>query len=104
MDGIIDSMDSSLNKLWEVVEDRGTWFATVCGVTKSWRQLSDLTVTTTNQNRSRITNKEEKTSHTGEKKNGRRSKAGKGVKLLCTKGKSYQNVLYRIENITRALQ
>ena len=75
MDGIIDSMDSSLNKLWEVVEDRGTWFATVCGVTKSWRQLSDLTVTTTNQNRSRITNKEEKTSHTGEKKNGRRSKA-----------------------------
>ena len=68
------------------------------------RQLSDLTVTTTNQNRSRITNKEEKTSHTGDEKNGRSSKAGKGVKPLWTKEKSYQDVLYRIENITSALQ
>ena len=58
------------------------------GVTKSWIQLSDLRVTTTNENRSRITNKGEKTSHTGDEKNGRRSKAGKGVKLLSQKKKA----------------
>ena len=42
----------------------------------------------TNENRSRITNKEEKTSHTGDEKNGRSSKAGKGVRLLSQKEKA----------------
>ena len=58
--GISDSVDSSLNKLREGAEDRGTRCATVCGVTKSWVHLSDLTITTTNQNRNRITNIAEK--------------------------------------------
>ena len=36
LDSITDSMDMNLNKLWEVVEDRGAWLATVHGVLRSW--------------------------------------------------------------------
>ena len=35
LDSIIESMDMSLSKLWEIVENRGTWHATVHGVAKS---------------------------------------------------------------------
>ena len=41
VDGIIDSMDMSLSKLWEVVKDREDWHVAVHGVMKSWMQLSD---------------------------------------------------------------
>ena len=41
LDGIIDSMDMSLSKLWEIVKDREVWRDTVHGVARSWTQLSD---------------------------------------------------------------
>ena len=36
LDGIIDSMDMSLSKLWEIVKDLGIWCAADHGVTKNW--------------------------------------------------------------------
>ena len=39
--GITDSVDMSLSKVWEIVKDREAWRATVYGVTKSRKQVSD---------------------------------------------------------------
>ena len=41
LDGICDSIDMNLSKLWEIMEDREVWNVTVQGVTKSRTQLGD---------------------------------------------------------------
>ena len=46
LDGITDSMDMNLSKLQETVKDREAWCAAVHGVTNSWIDLSDRTITT----------------------------------------------------------
>ena len=40
MDAIIDTIDMSLSKLWEIVMEREAWSAAVHGISKSWTRLS----------------------------------------------------------------
>ena len=46
LDGVTDSVDMNLSKLWEIVKNRGAWHAAVHQVSKSQKQLSDWTTST----------------------------------------------------------
>ena len=41
LDSITNSMDMNLSKFWEIVEDRGAWYAAVHEIENSWTQISD---------------------------------------------------------------
>ena len=45
LDGITDSMDMNLRKLWEIVMDREAWRAVAHGMAKNWTQLRDWITT-----------------------------------------------------------
>ena len=49
LDSITDSIDMNLNKLWEIVEDKGAQQSVVHGVAKSQTQLSDRKTTSRNR-------------------------------------------------------
>ena len=53
LDGITDSRDMNLSKLWETVKDRKAWRAAIHVVTKSQIQLSDWTTATTTTDKTR---------------------------------------------------
>ena len=91
LDGIINSMDMSLSKLWEIVKDREAWHGTVHEISKSQTQLSKWTTIKTEQQwRKLLSGGNGAENETGA--TGNRDRCGESMQVLLVSGCSFPGV------------